>query len=93
MHRHSAELGYWLGRRYWGRGIMTAVIRAFAGAAMDAFDLHRLYATVYEGNPASERVLAKAGFSREGVQKSAVIKRGRLLDLIVYTILKLPPHL
>ena len=84
VHRHSAELGYWLGRGYWGRGIMTAVIHAFASPAMEAFRLHRLYATVYESNPASMRVLEKAGFEREGTQKSAVVKRGKLLDLVVY---------
>lgn len=84
VHRHSAELGYWLGRRYWGRGIMTRVIGAFAVPAMQAFRLHRLYATVYANNPASMRVLEKAGFAREGTQKSAVMKRGELLDLVVY---------
>ena len=84
VHRHSAELGYWLGRSYWGRGIMTAIVRAFADRAMPAFRLYRLYATVYENNPASMRVLEKAGFEREGVQKSAVVKRGRLLDVFVY---------
>ena len=84
VHRHSAELGYWLGRRYWGRGIMTAVIGAFAEPAMQVFRLHRLYATVYANNPASMCVLEKAGFEREGTQKSAVFKRGELLDLVVY---------
>ena len=84
VHRHSAELGYWLGRRYWNRGIMTAIVTVFAGHAMSAFRLYRLFATVYANNPASARVLEKAGFAREGVQKSAVVKRGELLDLIVY---------
>lgn len=84
VQRHSAELGYWLGRSFWGRGIMSTVVTAFAGPAMQAFRLHRLYATVYENNPASMRVLEKAGFAREGVQQSAVVKRGELLDLIVY---------
>ena len=84
VHRFSAELGYWLGRRYWGRGIMTAVLTAFADRAMAVFRLHRLFATVYANNPASMRVLEKAGFEREGVQKSAVVKRDELLDLIVY---------
>jgi RimJ/RimL family protein N-acetyltransferase len=51
---------------------------------MQAFRLHRLYATVYANNPASMRVLEKAGFAREGTQKSAVMKRGELLDLVVY---------
>ena len=84
VHRHSAELGYWLGRRYWDRGLMSAVIGAFAPRAMSVFRLHRLYATVYANNPASMRVLEKVGFEREGVQKSAVVKRGELLDIIVY---------
>ena len=84
VHRHSAELGYWLGRRYWGRGLMGAIIAAFAPRAMGVFRLHRLYATVYANNPASMRVLEKAGFEREGVQKSAVVKRGELLDIVVY---------
>lgn len=84
VHRHSAELGYWLGRAYWGRGLMTTIVRAFADRAMSTFRLYRLYATVYENNPASMRVLEKAGFAREGVQESAVFKRGELLDLVVY---------
>jgi RimJ/RimL family protein N-acetyltransferase len=84
VHRHSAELGYWLGRRYWGRGIMTAAIARFAPVAMAEFALYRLFATVYANNPASMRVLEKAGFEREGVQKSAIVKRGELLDLFVY---------
>ncbi|MEO5558492.1 MAG: GNAT family protein, partial [Dokdonella sp.] len=84
VHRHSAELGYWIGRTYWGRGVMTTVLAAFADRAMSAFRLHRLFATVYASNPASMRVLEKIGFEREGVQKSAVMKRGELLDLYVY---------
>lgn len=84
VHRHSAELGYWLGRRHWGCGIMSAVLGAFVVPAMDAFRLHRMHATVYANNPASMRVLEKTGFGREGVQKSAVVKRGELLDIIVY---------
>lgn len=86
VHRHSAELGYWLAQRYWGRGIATTVIGAFAPRAMDAFGLCRLYATVYETNPASARVLEKCGFEHEGVQKSAVVKRGKLLDVHVYAL-------
>ncbi len=84
VYRHSAELGYWIGRHFWGRGIMSAIIARFTDEAMTSFRLHRLFAAVYANNPASARVLEKAGFAREGVQKSAVVKRGELLDLIVY---------
>ncbi len=83
VHRHSAELGYWIGRRFWARGIMSKVVARFAPEAMVAFRLHRLFAAVYANNPSSARVLEKAGFAREGVQKSAVVKRGELLSAVV----------
>lgn len=82
--RHSAELGYWLGQGLWGRGIMTRVVSRFSDHAMSEFQLHRLVASVYSSNPASARVLQKAGFEREGVQRSAIVKRGELLDLHIY---------
>lgn len=84
VHRFSAELGYWIGSNYWNRGLMSKVLTRFADEAMTSFGLHRLFATVYANNLASARVLEKAGFAREGVQKSAVVKRDELLDLIVY---------
>ncbi|MEO8460979.1 MAG: GNAT family protein, partial [Dokdonella sp.] len=55
-----------------------------AECAMPAFRLHRLFASIYSNNPASGRVLEKAGFTREGVQRSAAVKHGELLDLIVH---------
>lgn len=79
-----SELGYWLGRGYRQRGIMTCVIARFAPEAMRAFGLHRLIATAYADNPASMRVLEKAGFEREGVRSSAVVTPGGSLDLVVY---------
>lgn len=82
--RQSAELGYWLGQQLWGRGIMTRVVAHFSDHAIADFQLHRLFASVYANNPASARVLEKAGFEREGVQRSAIFKRGELLDLQVY---------
>src|SRR5690606_8731650 len=84
VYRHSAELGYWIAQRYWNCGIMTRVLARFVPEAMRMFDLYRLHADVYESNPASMRVLEKCGFVHEGVHKSAVMKRGRLLDVHVY---------
>lgn len=79
-----AELGYWLGRSYWQRGIMTHAIACFVPEAMRALRLHRLLATVYVDNPASMRVLEKAGFAREGTRKSAIVENGEPLELVVY---------
>ncbi|MEI2456418.1 GNAT family protein [Lysobacter firmicutimachus] len=81
---HSAEFGYWLGRRLWGAGLMTRVVAAYAPWAMRELSLYRLYATVLDHNPASARVLLKNGFDEEGAQRCAVYKRGQLHDLRVF---------
>lgn len=84
VFKHNAEFGYWLGRVYWNNGIMTHVVNHFTAYAMPRFRLHRLQAQAYSNNPASMRVLEKAGFEREGVLHCAVVKRGELLDSIMY---------
>ncbi len=81
IERVSAELGYWLGEKYWGRGIVTAAIKKFAPYVMDRFHLTRLHADTFVENPASGRVLQKAGFSLESVKRRAAIKRGVVRDL------------
>jgi [ribosomal protein S5]-alanine N-acetyltransferase len=84
IHRHCADLGYWLGERVWNRGIATAAVRAFTRYGFQAFDLRRIYAGVFSCNPASMRVLEKAGFLREGVLRQSVVKDKQILDLILY---------
>jgi RimJ/RimL family protein N-acetyltransferase len=79
--RHGAELGYWLGRRHWGRGHMTRVVGVFAPWVMRTLSLYRLHATVLDFNAASARVLLKNGFLEEGTQRRAVLTRGKLHDL------------
>jgi RimJ/RimL family protein N-acetyltransferase len=88
VHRHGAEVGYWLGRALWGRGIALAALRAAVPAAMAHFSLHRVFAGVYSSNPTSMRVLEKAGFQREAVLRCAAVKRGGLLDVSVYAIVR-----
>ena len=53
IHRHTAELGYWLAEPYWGKGIMTDVVRRFSTFAFREFDLYRIFAEPYANNPAS----------------------------------------
>jgi RimJ/RimL family protein N-acetyltransferase len=84
--RRSAEIGYWLGRRYWGRGIGTAAVSRFARWAMPAFGLTRIFAAAFADNAASRRVLEKSGFRLEGIQRRASIKGGRILDDAIYAI-------
>jgi [ribosomal protein S5]-alanine N-acetyltransferase len=86
VDRYSAELGYWLDEAHWGRGIMTAVVRSVSEHAFAAFQLHRIYAGVFEWNPASCRVLEKAGFTFEGRLRRAAVKDGKLLDQYLYAM-------
>lgn len=62
VDRLNAELGYWIGEPFWGRGIMPKAISLMVPYAFDHFDIHRIFARPYGDNPASQRVLEKAGF-------------------------------
>jgi [ribosomal protein S5]-alanine N-acetyltransferase len=88
VHRHSAEVGYWLGEPYWGRGILADALRGSTPVAMRALRLHRVHAGVYAGNPASMRVLAKAGYEKEATLRCAVVKRGVLLDIELFACVR-----
>ena len=84
VHRHTAELGYWLGEEFWGRGIMTEAVAAFTDFCFENFQLRRIYAEPFANNRASARVLEKAGFPFEGRLKNNVFKDGNLLDSLLY---------
>ena len=84
VHRHTATLGYWLGENFWRRGIMTEAVAAFTDFWFDNFPLHRISAEVFANNPASARVLEKAGFVFEGRLKNNAIKDGELLDSLLH---------
>jgi RimJ/RimL family protein N-acetyltransferase len=80
----SANFGYWLGEALWGRGIMTAAVRATADYLLETTDLARLESPVFEWNPASMRVLEKCGFEREGVRRKSIFKDGQIIDAVMY---------
>lgn len=84
VERLSAEIGYWLARPFWGRGVMTRVLRAVTRYAIETHGLARVYALPFAWNPASARVLEKAGYVLEGTLRHAVIKEGSLLDQWMY---------
>ena len=88
VKRRTAEIGYWLSESCWGRGIITDAVRSIIPVAFGEFDLLRLQAGVFSNNPASMRVLEKCGFSREAVHRQAILKRGVVLDEVVFALLK-----
>jgi ribosomal-protein-alanine N-acetyltransferase len=84
IHAGSAEIGYWLGEPFWGRGIMSAALAAFTPFALSEFRLRRLYALVLDWNPASMRVLEKCGYAREGRLRKSALKDGLVADEILF---------
>ena len=89
VERIGAEVGYWLGRAFWARGIATAALRLLTAHAFRADpELRRLWAVPFVTNVASARVLEKAGYVREGLLRQSAIKEGRVLDQWMYAILR-----
>lgn len=84
VYRHTATVGYWLGEQFWGRGVMTEALIAVADFSFDNFPLRPLAAEVFANNPASARVLEKAGFTFEARLKNNVMKDGEVLDSLLY---------
>ncbi|GAA3992906.1 GNAT family N-acetyltransferase [Mucilaginibacter dorajii] len=88
IYRKAPLLGYWLGQQYWGKGIMTQAVRLMIDYGFTNLDVVRLQAGVFSNNPASMQVLEKAGFKKEGILRSAIIKNDVILDEHIYGILK-----
>ena len=84
VHRHTAELGYWLAEDLWGHGITSDAVPAFSSFCFENFPLQRIYAEPFAKNLASARVLEKAGFVLEGRLRNNVFKDGQVLDSLLY---------
>jgi len=88
VHKLAAELGYWLGEPFWGKGIMTEAVKALSEYALNELGFCRIYAEPYTTNQASARVLEKSGFVLEGIMRSNVVKGDRVLDQFLYARVK-----
>ena len=88
VYRYNGEIGYWLSEDHWGRGIMTDAVGAVVAFEFSRTRLLRLFATIFENNPASMRVLEKNGFSLEAIHKRSVMKEGVLMDEYLYALLR-----
>ena len=95
VERFSAEVGYWLGERLWGRGIVTEAVILLTGYVFRELTFLRLFALPFADNPGSIRVLEKAGFVREGLLRSSSVKYGQTKDQLMYARInpdwRLPP--
>jgi len=87
VERVSAEVGYWLGEPFWGRGIATEAVRAVSRHAIDEHQLTRLFAIPFASNTASCRVLEKAGYTLEARLRRSAIKDGQIIDQLQYALI------
>jgi [ribosomal protein S5]-alanine N-acetyltransferase len=83
-----AVLGYDLARPYWGRGLMSEAVAAVLRLGFGPMALHRAEALVMAGNTASDAVLCRAGFRREGVLRGRIRKHGAWRDVWTYGLLR-----
>ncbi len=84
VERTSAEVGYWLGEKFWNRGVVTEALIAVRDYAIDTHSLTRIYAVPFEWNHASFSVLEKAGFVMEGRLRRSAVKDGKVIDQLMY---------
>lgn len=89
VERITAEIGYWLGEKYWNKGIVTQAVKYFVEYVFLNFpEIRKICAPVFDFNLASQKVLQKAGFECEAILKQAAIKNGKIIDLHYYSLLK-----
>lgn len=90
VYRKSAEMGYWIGEPFWGKGIVTEAVKLISKYAFESLGVNRIFSGVFEYNPASMKVLEKNGFVKEGIFKKAVFKKEQLWDEHKYAKLANP---
>lgn len=88
IHFRTAELGYYIGEPYWGRGFGTSAVKQVCNYIFKHTDIIRIFAEPFARNAASCRVLEKAGFQLEGTLRSNAVKNGSVLDMKLYALVK-----
>jgi len=85
---NRAELAYWVGVPYWGRGYATEAAGRIVQFGFDELGLNRIHAAAMTNNPASSKVMVKIGMKPEGVYRQHVLKWGRYEDLALYGMVR-----
>ena len=83
-----AEIGYWIGKPFWGRGYASEAAAAVVRYGFETCNLHRIYADYFARNPGSGRVMQKLGMKYEGTLRQHIHKWGEYVDVIYYGLLR-----
>lgn len=83
-----AEVGYWIGVEYWGKGIATEALQWMTDYCFKNFDINKIFASCFANNLASTKVLEKCGFKLEGIRKKHIFKNGEFIDEKLYALFK-----
>ena len=83
-----AEIGYWIGKPFWGRGYATEAAGAIIRFGFEEMNLNRIYAGYFSRNAASARVMVKNGMKYEGTLRQHVRKWDEFVDVVYYGILR-----
>lgn len=88
VYRLNAEIGFWLGEAYWGKGIMSKAVSEMSSLGFNTYKLHRIFAEVFDDNQGSMKVLINNHFVREAVLKQSAIKNDKIVDMHIFSCLK-----
>ena len=86
VRKKNAELGYWVGRAYWGHGYATEAVRQIVQYGFKTFDIDRVFGSVYGSNIGSQKVLEKLGFTLEAKFHETIYKKDHFEDELVYAV-------
>lgn len=83
-YQRSGEIGYWLAKEYWGKGIMASAIVQMSNHVFSNTDIVRIFASVFSGNEASKQLLLKCGFKQEAILENAIFKLGKFYNSHIF---------
>ena len=88
VFRLNAEIGYFISKNFWGKGLATQSVKKMTEYAFANFDIIRIEAGVFDFNKSSMKVLEKNGYYLESIRKKAVFKKGQIIDDYIWVRLK-----
>jgi RimJ/RimL family protein N-acetyltransferase len=86
--KYTALIKYWLGEKYWNKGIATTAVKLLIKYAFNNYNIERIEGKVYTWNKPSTKVLEKSGFKFEGTLRKSTIKNSQIVDEFLYSVIK-----